>query len=77
MRNLDEEIFRRIALNRDWMRKPAVVVALVRNPRVALDITLPLLKRLAVRELRAVSRDRNLAPVLRSSARRLLLLKRR
>jgi hypothetical protein len=77
MRNLDEEIFRRIVLNRDWMRKPAVVVALVRNPRVPLDITLPLLKRLPVRELRAVFRDRNLAPVLRSSARRLLLLKRR
>jgi hypothetical protein len=77
MRNLDEDIFRRIVLNREWMRKPAVVVALVRNPRVPLDITLPLLKRLPVRELRAVVRDRNLAPVLRSSARRLLLLKRR
>jgi hypothetical protein len=77
MRNVDEEIFRRIVMNRDWMRKPAVVVALVRNPRVPLDITLPLLKRLPVRELRAVFRDRNLAPVLRSSARRLLLLKRR
>jgi hypothetical protein len=77
MRNLDEDIYRRIVLNREWMRKPAVVVALARNPRVPLDITLPLLKRLAVRELRAVFRDRNLAPVLRSSARRLLLLKRR
>jgi hypothetical protein len=77
MRNLDEDVFRRIVLNREWMRKPAVVVALARNPRVPLDITLPLLKRLAVRELRAVVRDRNLAPVLRSSARRLLVLKRR
>ncbi|HEY3169444.1 MAG TPA: hypothetical protein VGK08_00430 [Thermoanaerobaculia bacterium] len=77
MRNVDEEIFRRIVLNREWMRKPAVVVALVRNPRVPRDITLPLLKRLPVRELRAVSRDRNLAPVLRTSARRLLMVKRR
>jgi hypothetical protein len=77
MRNLDEEIYRRISWNREWMRKTAVVVALVRNPRTPLDIVLPLLKRLSVRDLRGVVRDRNLAPVIRQSARRLLDLKRR
>jgi hypothetical protein len=77
MRNLDEEIYRRISWNRDWMRKPAMVVALVRNPRVPLDIVLPLLKRLSIRELRAVVRDRNLAPVIRTTARRFMVLKRR
>jgi hypothetical protein len=59
------------------MRKPAVILALVRNPRSPLDISLPLLKRLSVRDLRAVFRDRNLAPVLRTSARKLLVLRRR
>lgn len=77
MRNLDEEIYRRISWNRDWMRKPAMVVALVRNPRVPLDIVLPLLKRLSIRELRTVVRDRNLAPVIRATARRFMVLKRR
>lgn len=77
MRNLDEEIYRRISWNREWMRKPGVVIALVRNPRVPLDISLPLLKRLSVRELRAVIRDRNLASTIRTSARRFLVLKRR
>ena len=77
MRNLDEEIYRRISKSREWMRKPAVILALVRNPRVPLDVTLPLLKRLATRELRAVFRDRNLAPVLRTSARKLLVVRRR
>jgi hypothetical protein len=77
MRNLDEELYRRIAMSREWMRKPAVVHALVRNPRTPLDISLPLLKRLATRELRAVFRDRNLAPVLKTSARKLLTLRRR
>jgi hypothetical protein len=77
MRNLDEEIYRRISWNRDWMRKPAIVITLVRNPRVPLDITLPLLKRLSIRELRAVVRDRNLAPVIRGTARRFMVLKRR
>jgi hypothetical protein len=77
MRNLDEEIYRRISLNREWMRKPAVVIALVRNPRSPLDIVLPLLKRLSIRELRTVVRDRNLAPVIRTTARRFLVQKRR
>ncbi len=77
MRNVDQEIFRRISMSREWMRKPAVVVALVKNPRVPLDITLPLLKRLATRDLRGVYRDRNLAPVIRASARKLLLHRRR
>jgi len=77
MRNLDEEIYRRISWNREWMRKPAMVIALVRNPRVPLDIALPLLKRLSIRELRSVVRDRNLAPVIRGAARRFMVLKRR
>ncbi|MDQ5872421.1 MAG: hypothetical protein M3547_09495 [Acidobacteriota bacterium] len=77
MRNLDEELYRRITKNREWMRRPAVSIALVRNPRVPLDVTLPLLKRLSVRDLRAVFRDRNLAPVIRTSARRILVDKRR
>ncbi|HEX9303928.1 MAG TPA: hypothetical protein VGA31_05700 [Thermoanaerobaculia bacterium] len=77
MRNLDEELYRRIAHSREWMRKPAVVLTLVRNPRVPLDISLPLLKRLATRELRGVVRDRNLAPVLRASAKKLLVQRRR
>jgi hypothetical protein len=77
MRNLDEELYRRIARSREWMRKPAVVLTLVRNPRVPIDISLPLMKRLATRELRGVIRDRNLAPVLRTSARKLLIQRRR
>lgn len=77
MRNLDEELYRRITKNREWMRRPAVAIALVRNPRAPLDVTLPLLKRLSVRDLRAVFRDRNLAPVIRTSARRILVERRR
>lgn len=77
MRNLDEELYRRISKSREWMRKPAVILALVMNPRVPLDVTLPLLKRIATRELRRIVRNRNLAPVLRTSARKLLALRRR
>ena len=77
MRNLDEELYRRIAANREWMRRPPVAIALVRNPRMPLDVSLPLLKRLSIRDLRAVFRDRNLPPVIRAGARRILIEKRR
>lgn len=77
MRNLDEDIYRRISANRDWMRKPAMLITLVRNPRVPISITLPLLKRLPIRDLRVVYRDRNLATVLRSTARKFMVDKRR
>jgi hypothetical protein len=77
MRNLDEELYRRIAANREWIRKPTIIVALVKNPRVPLDVSLPLLKRLSTRELRTVFRDRNLAPALRASANKLLIIRRR
>jgi hypothetical protein len=77
MRNLDEDIYRRISTNREWMRKPAMLITLVRNPRVPINITLPLLKRLPIRDLRVVCRDRNLATVLRSTARKFMVDKRR
>ncbi len=72
MRHLDEDIFRKIAMNREWMRKPAVISALVKNPKVNLAITLPLMKRLIERDLKAVMRDPNLPEGIRISARKIL-----
>ena len=77
MRHLDAEIFRRIAANREWMRKPAVIVALVKNPAVPIAITLPLVKHVAPRELKAVMRDPNLPEGVRLTAKKLLEEKRR
>ena len=72
MRHLDEDIFRKIAQNREWMRKPAIITALVKNPKVNLAVTLPLIKRLIERDLKAVMRDPNLPEGIRISARKLL-----
>jgi len=72
MRHLDSDIFRRIALNREWMRKMPIILAMVRNPAVPIAIALPLVKHLSVRELKAVSRDPNLAEGLRLTAKKLL-----
>ena len=77
MRHLDEEIFRKIAANRDWMRRPPIIAALVKNPKVNLAITLPLVKRLGDRDLKAIVRDPNLPEGIRIASRKVVLERRR
>ena len=76
MRHLDDEIFRQIALKRDWMRQPAVILALVKNPSAPIAITLPLVKHLSIRNLKAIGKDPNLPEGIRITARKILLEKR-
>ena len=76
MRHLPVEIFHEIASTREWVKRPRIQLALVNNPAVPLSITLPLIKFLNMRELRNVTRDRNLPEGVRSSARKILLEKR-
>ena len=77
MRQLDDEIFRKIGENREWLRKPSVALALVKNPGVPLAITLPLVKRLGLREIRSIVRDPNLPEGVRITARKLMIEKRK
>ena len=76
MRHLHSEIYQEIAATREWIKKPKIQHALVSNPAVPLNITLPLVKYLNMRELRNIMRDRNLPEGIRTSARKILLDKR-
>ena len=77
MRHLDADIFLKIATTRDWIRRPLIALALVKNPKVPLTITLPLVKRLGMRDLRNIFRDRNLPEAIRNMARRVYMERRR
>jgi hypothetical protein len=77
MRHLNEEIFRKIAMNREWIRSNAVISSLVRNPKVPLAVTLPLIKHLNIRDLKGIVRDPNMAEGVRITARKWLEQKRR
>jgi uncharacterized protein YdaU (DUF1376 family) len=77
MRQLDDEIFRRISLNKEWMRNAGVIQAMVRNPGVPLALSLPLVKHIGMRDLRTIARDPNLPEGIRITARKLLVEKRR
>ncbi len=76
MRHLHTDLFHEIASTREWMKRPRIQLALVTNPAVPISITLPLVKFLGMRDLRNLSRDRNLPEGIRVAARKVLLDKR-
>ena len=77
MRHVSDDIFRTIQARREWIRKPAIILALVKNPKVPLAISLSLVRQVPLRDLRNISRDPNLAESLRIMSRKALVEKRR
>jgi hypothetical protein len=67
-KNVSEEVLRLIAMNRKFMKTYMVTRALVNNPRVPIDITLPLVVRLNDRDLKGLTFNRNVPEVIRSMA---------
>ncbi len=76
MRHLHTELFHEIATTREWIKRPRIQLALVTNPAVPISLTLPLVKFLNMRDLRNLSRDRNLPEGIRMAARKVLFEKR-
>jgi hypothetical protein len=74
MANVSEEVLRIIAGNRTWMKNYGTLVALTRNPKTPVAISLNLLARLNDRDVNAVSSDRNVPEALRQAARRKVAL---
>jgi len=71
MTDVTEDVFRIIAKNPNFMKSYGVVRALVRNPHVPLDVSLPLMNRLNARDIKEVEIDKNLKSALRSVAAKL------
>jgi len=77
MPNVAEDILRIIAGTRQWTKNYAIVAALTRNAKTPVAIAMNLIGRLNERDLRLLSTDRNVADVLRTTARKKLVLERR
>lgn len=75
-RSVTEEVLGEIARRREWIGQYRVALALVKNPRTPLALSVRLVARLAVRDLRLLSRDRNVPDAVRSTAGRLYRIKR-
>ncbi len=74
-RSVVEDVLVAIARKREWANKYNVIKALVHNPRTPLAISIRLVNKLSVRDLRDIGRNRNIPSSLRSTALRLYKFK--
>lgn len=73
MTSVSEEVLRIIGRTRAWMKNYAVTAALAKNAKTPIALAMNLLARLTDKDLKAVSTDRNVADVVRTSAKRKLI----
>jgi hypothetical protein len=70
MANVSDDVLRIIANNRAWMKSYGTVLALVKNPKTPLGLSLNLMARIADRDVTKLSVDRNVPEPLRVAARK-------
>ena len=74
MGSVSEDVLRAIAARRAWIKNYSVVLALVKNAKTPVALTMNLLPRLREQDLKRLSTDRNVPEVLRISARKKVVL---
>lgn len=74
MANVSDEILRIIAYTRAWVKNYGVVLALAKNPKTPVAVSMNLLSRLNEKDLRLLSSDRNVPDVLRLTARKKIVI---
>jgi hypothetical protein len=67
-RSVSDEVIRIIAANPKWTRRYSLALILIQNPKNAVQSSLRLLPRLSMRDLQRVMKDRNVNPVVRRQA---------
>ncbi len=72
MKNVSEEVLRLVAMNRKFIKSYGVARNLINNPRTPIDAGLPLIHRLNDRDVKELSRNKNVAEVIRSMATKLV-----
>jgi hypothetical protein len=73
MANVSEDILRIIARTRTWVKNYSVIVALAKNPKTPVALSMNFLSRLNERDLRMLTADRNVPDVLRLTAKKKLV----
>ena len=71
MRTVPEDVLRQIAINRQWSRVYSIIHNLARNPRTPIANVMGILVRLQLRDLLALSKNRNVPDSVRRQALRL------
>jgi hypothetical protein len=74
-RSVVEEVLAAIGKRREWVNKYNVAKALIHNPRTPIGMSVRLVTKLSVKDLREIGRNRNIPDALRSTALRLYRIK--
>lgn len=70
MQNVSEDVLRIIGHNRAWLKSYGVILALTKNPKTPLSLSMQLMNRLTSKDLAKLSVDRNVPEALRISSRK-------
>jgi hypothetical protein len=70
-RNLDMEIIRVLARNRAYLRRYAVKVLLVNNPKTPQNVSISLLKSLSFKDIKALTANKSVSNVIQAQCKRM------
>ena len=68
MRNVSPEVLRNLGGRREWTKRYTVAHELVKNPVTPIAVSMGLMNRLAPRDLKKLTRDRNVPEMIRRHA---------
>lgn len=73
MGNVSEDILRSIAMNRSWTKNYGTLLALVKNAKTPVALSMNMLQRLNASDVKKISTDRNVPEALRVAARKVVV----
>ncbi len=74
-RNISDELLRKIAQNREWMKNYQIRLGLVNNPKTPLPIGIKIVGTLMLSDLKRLSKSKGVSNVLVTAAHRILIKK--
>ena len=73
MTTLSAEVLKTIAERREWMARPEIALALVRNPKCPAPVAVKLLGNVSPADLRQLAKDTKTRPAIQQAARKKIL----
>ncbi len=76
-KNVSEDVLREIASKKDWLKNYSIVKSLVNNSKTPVGISLSHLNHLKEKDLNDLAKNKNISETIRTSANRLVILRKR
>ena len=72
-RTTSDEVIRKIAKKREWLKNYAIVHSLVTNPKTPITISLRYINHLRVKDLKIIEKNKNVSGAVRETAKRTII----